>query len=321
LAGLGPKSLAAKISQIDRGLVDINTELYDGAAAGTGMVVSSSGEVITNNHVVEGASTITAVDLGTGRTYTAHLVGYDRSGDIAVLQLDGASGLPTVPLGNSSNVHAGAKIVTLGNAGGIGGTPSAAGGSVTATGQSIIASDSVSSSDEKLSGLIQINGQLQPGDSGGPLVGGSGVVVGMDTAASVAFDFQQGADQGFAIPIDKVTQIAGQIVAGHGSNLVHVGNSAMLGILVGAATVPGTGGDTGTGVKVEQTLPNTPASTAGLTAGDTITALNGITVNGSEALVTAMDRFHPGETVRLAWTDRAGGAHSGKLRLATGPAG
>src|SRR5262249_58525303 len=122
--------IAAKVSGA---LVDINvTFAYQGAGAGTGIVVSSSGEVLTNNHVINGATRITATDVGNGRTYDATVVGYDPSHDIAVLQLKGASGLATATLGNSSKLSVGDPVVGVGNAGGVGGTPSSAGGKVTA---------------------------------------------------------------------------------------------------------------------------------------------------------------------------------------------
>src|ERR1019366_5078167 len=128
-------------TRIDPGLVDINTVIANGEAAGTGMVVSSGGEVITNNHVISGATQISAYDIGNGRTYSARVVGYDRSQDVAIIQLEGASGLATVPLGDSSTLHVGASVVTIGNAGGVGGTPSSGSGSVAALGRSITAGD------------------------------------------------------------------------------------------------------------------------------------------------------------------------------------
>ncbi|MGZ6840495.1 MAG: S1C family serine protease, partial [Frankiaceae bacterium] len=127
-AGSSDAAIAAAVSP---GIVDINTTLgYRGAqAAGTGMVLTSSGEVLTNNHVIEGATSITATDVGSGQTYTASVVGYDPSEDVAVLQLTGASGLQTVTIGDSSAVRVGQRVVGIGNAGGTGGTPSYAGGS------------------------------------------------------------------------------------------------------------------------------------------------------------------------------------------------
>jgi S1-C subfamily serine protease len=172
-------------TKTDPGLVDIVSTLGDenAEAAGTGQVVTSSGEVLTNDHVITGATSIKATDVGNGRTYTATVVGYDQTDDVAVIQLQGASGLATVSFGNSSQVASGSQVVALGNAGGKGGTPSVAAGAVTALNQSITASDEDSSSSEQLKGMIETNADIQPGDSGGPLVNGSGQVIGMDTAA------------------------------------------------------------------------------------------------------------------------------------------
>ena len=181
-----PSNTAAIAAEVDPGLVDINTTLKaeNEEAAGTGQVLTSNGEVLTNNHVIEGATTISVTDIGNGKTYSATVVGYDRTEDVAVIQLKNASGLKTVSIGNSSDVAKGEGVVGIGNAGGVGGTPSVAGGSVTALGQSITASDAGDGTSEKLTNLIQTNCDIQPGDSGGPLVNASGKVVGMDTAAS-----------------------------------------------------------------------------------------------------------------------------------------
>ena len=175
-------------TRTDPGLVDVVSTLgYQNAeAAGTGQVVTSSGEVLTNNHVIDGATSIKATDIGNGRTYTAKVVGYDKTDDIAVLQLQGASGLATVSFGNSSQVTTGESVVALGNAGGKGGTPSVAPGTITALNQSITASDEGSGSSESLSGMLETNAGIQPGDSGGPLVNSAGQVIGIDTAASTS---------------------------------------------------------------------------------------------------------------------------------------
>jgi S1-C subfamily serine protease len=173
-------------SRVDPGLVDVTSTLgYQGATAkGTGIVLTSNGEVLTNNHVVNGATSVSVTDIGNGKTYKATVVGYNQSHDVAVLQLSGASGLTTATTGNSSTVKVGDDVVGLGNAGGAGGTPSVAAGTVTALNQSITASDEGSGSSEQLSGLIQTNANIQPGDSGGPLVNSYGQIIGMDTAAS-----------------------------------------------------------------------------------------------------------------------------------------
>jgi len=181
-------------AKTDPGLVDIVSTLsYQQAeAAGTGQVLTSSGEVLTNNHVIDGATSIKATDIGNGHTYTAKVVGYDKTDDIAVLQLQGASGLATVSPGNSSQVTSGEQVVALGNAGGKGGTPSVAAGTITALNQSITASDDDGSSSEQLSGMLETNANIQPGDSGGPLVNTAGQVVGIDTAASTGTETPSG---------------------------------------------------------------------------------------------------------------------------------
>ena len=232
----GPSDASAIAAKVDPGLVDINTTLgySQEQAAGTGIVLSSNGVVLTNNHVIDGATTISVTDVGNQKTYTASVVGYDRTGDVAVLQLHNASGLTTANLGNSSNASVGQDVVGIGNAGGTGGTPSAAGGTVTALNQSITASDEGDGTSEQLSGLIETNANIQPGDSGGALVNTSGQVLGMDTAASAGFSFQSNdqssGTQGYAIPINTALNIARAIEAGSSSTTVHIGETAFLGV-------------------------------------------------------------------------------------------
>lgn len=178
---MNPSAVAAEVSP---GLVDVNTVLgYQGArAAGTGIVLSSDGEILTNHHVVEGATEISVTDLGNGKTYAASVVGYDATHDIAVLKLKDASGLETAKIGDSSKVALGDQVVGIGNAGGVGGTPSFAPGKVTALNQAITATDESGADPEQLTGLIQTDANIQAGDSGGPLANASGEVVGVDTA-------------------------------------------------------------------------------------------------------------------------------------------
>jgi S1-C subfamily serine protease len=178
---LDPASVAAKVSP---GLVDVNTVLgYEGArAAGTGIVLTSDGEVLTNHHVVAGATQISVVDVGNGKTYSASVVGYDSTHDIAVLKLKDASGLETAKTGDSSKVAIGDQVVGIGNAGGVGGTPSYAAGKVTGLNQAITATDESGADPENLTGLIQTDANIQAGDSGGPLANAAGEVIGIDTA-------------------------------------------------------------------------------------------------------------------------------------------
>jgi len=225
-------------ARVDPALVDVVSADGDqGAeAAGTGIVLSSNGLILTNNHVINGATAIKVTDIGNGKTYTATVVGYDATQDVAVLQLQGASGLTVASLGDSSTVQTGDNVVALGNAEGKGGTPSVAAGQVTALNQSITASDELSGVSEQLSGLIETNADIQPGDSGGSLVNSYGQVIGMDTAASSSSQSgdpsqsQSTQEQAFAIPIDTAVSIAKQIEAGDASSTIHIGATAFLGL-------------------------------------------------------------------------------------------
>jgi S1-C subfamily serine protease len=304
-------TIAAKV---DPGVVDITTRLgfTGGEAAGTGMVLNSSGYVLTNNHVVNGATSISVTDVGNGQTYNATVVGTDKTQDIAVLKLVGASGLKTVSIGNSSNVSVGSPVTAVGNAGGVGGTPSVAAGRVTALNQSITASDQSDNSSEQLTGLIQIDASLQPGDSGGPLVNSQGVVVGIDTAASAGFQFQSGSSQGFAIPINQAMSIARQIMAGQSSSTVHIGPTALIGVIVQNSPQGG-------GAQVATVETGSPADQAGLVTGDVINSLAGKTVDSANTLSSLMQQHHPGQKVQLGWLDTSGHQQTATVQLATGP--
>ena len=157
--------------------------------------------------------------MTSAETYTAKVIGYNSTDDVALLQLVGASGLKTVSLGNSNKVKVGEAVLALGNAGGRGGLPSTAQGTIQALNQSIKASDQGADTTESLHGMLETNAPIQEGDSGGPLVNGSGQVVGMDTAANSGAGEGGGdttATQGFAIPINKAVSIADEIGDGQG---------------------------------------------------------------------------------------------------------
>ena len=179
--------LSALAAKVNPGLVDINVQLStpNVQAAGTGIVLDASGVVLTNNHVITGASSINVTDVGNGQSYPATVVGYDRAHDIAVLQLQGASGLPTSTIGDSGTVAVGDPIAAIGNAGGRGGTPSIVAGTVSALNQTVTVSDEITGSSEQLAGLIEVAAAIQPGDSGGPLVNAAGQVIGVDTAGTM----------------------------------------------------------------------------------------------------------------------------------------
>lgn len=316
LVPLNPLDQAVLMNQVTPGLVDINTTLdYQGAVgAGTGIVLSPGGEILTNNHVIEGATQISATSLADGRTYPVDVIGYDRANDIALVRLNGAGPLPVAAIGSSATVAVGDPIAAIGNAGGVGGVPSFSPGTVTELGATVRASDEAGGGSRELTDLIRVAADIRPGDSGGPLVNSVGQVVGVNVAATLTY--QMGGvrgGEGFAIPIDRAMGVANQIREGAGS--VHVGDTAFIGIAV--ADIHG-----GTpGAVVRQTLPDTPARNAGLVGGDVITAIDGRPINSASDLSDIMDQHHPGDVIALTWTTRDGVVRTETLVLAKGPVG
>lgn len=300
--------------RVDPTLVDVNTEISaEGLiGAGTGMVLSASGLVLTNNHVIEEASSISVTDVGNGRTYPAVVRGYDRSLDVAVLQLKGASGLSVTRVQTTPAPTLGEPVVAFGNAEGVGGTPSGASGSITGLNQSISAADAFGGQSEELSGLIEISAPIVPGDSGGALVNADAAVIGMVTAGTEQFHFATGPSEGYAIPIASALAVASEIERGRASATVHVGATAMLGIVMEEPL-----GAKGAGVA--GVIAGGPAATAGLVTGDTIVAIGGRTVDSPDALTNALLALHPGQSVRVTY-EAAGHLRTVTIRLANGPA-
>jgi S1-C subfamily serine protease len=300
----------------EQAMVQINTVVnYQGIVGyGAGILLSPDGIVLTNNHVVIGADQINATNVGTGQNFHAQLLGYDRTEDIAVIQLLGANGLPTAPLGDSNNVRIGEPVVSLGNANSSG-SPSREEGSVTTLGTDIEAEDDLTGSSEQLTDLIGVAAPLRPGDSGGPLVNGAGQVIGVNVAASVNYRLGSPGGKGFAIPINRALAIAGQIQSRAPSGTVHIGPPAMLGIGVGTAQ------QNGGGVTVRDVLQGTPAQQAGLRRGDVLTSLAGVPLNNATTLTNVLDGHYPGEVLDLVWQDNTGQQRAAKVTLAPGPGG
>jgi S1-C subfamily serine protease len=325
-AGASTLTTAQVVAKTDPGIVDVVSSLgyQNGTSAGTGIVLTSNGEVLTNNHVINGATAIKVRDVGNNRVYSAKVVGYSQSNDVAVLQLSGASGLTTASLGDSSTVKTGDKVVAIGNAEGLNSTPSVATGKVTALNRSITASDEAAGTAERLKGLIETNAGIQPGDSGGPLTNTHGQVVGIDTAGSSGSTQLSSAEatQAFTIPINQALTVARQIEGGTSSATVHIGSTAFLGVQVSSSSaVPGFGGGTGSGAAVAGVAQGTPAATAGLAAGDTITSLAGHSITSADQIRSVLTHYHPGNKVGIVWTDQTGASHSATLVLGSGPAG
>jgi S1-C subfamily serine protease len=309
-AGSAPPSTstttAGIAAQVDPAVVDINTTLSSGRAAGTGMVLTPDGLVLTNNHVIADATDIRVQINGSGPTYSAKVLGYDITDDVALLQMDGAANLATITTGDSSKVAVRDQVVALGNALGRGGTPAVSQGSVTALDQTITAGDGNGTS-QTLSGLIEIGARLLPGDSGGPLVNTSGQVIGMNSAASGTN--RPNLSDGFAIPINSALDIARQIEAGQSSAKVHIGDRALLGVQV----------QPGQRAAVVAVQPGSPADSAGLAAGDVIVSVAGTTISSAADLHSALATYHPGDSVRIGWVDGNGQQRVATVQLIAGP--
>jgi S1-C subfamily serine protease len=349
----------AIVNKVEPGLVIINTTLqYDSeTAAATGMVLYSDGLVLTNNHVIEDSTSITATTAN-GKQYPAKVLGYDVTGDVALIQLQGASNLQTVPVGSSSDVKTGDSVVAMGNAEGRSAIVPAA-GQVTALNQTITAGDEGGSiTSETLHDMIQTNADIVSGDSGGPLANSAGLVIGMDTAGDDGgFSVQQQGSTGYAIPIDNALAVARQIIQHQASSTVTIGYPPFMGIFIGqgASSSPeaqaeqqggggfgefgGNGGNgsqgcytTNRGVGAPQDIANVdsgtlilgtvcggPAAAAGMTAGSVITAVNGQAIGSPDSLTSVVSKYQPGDTIAVTWVSPSGQTSTSSIKLAVGP--
>ena len=321
---------AAKIAKkVDPGLVDITATFasQSGTAEGTGMILTSNGLILTNNHVVEDAQTLAVRDVATNTTYAGTVVGYDLAEDVALIQLKDANGLTTIKTANSDKVTSSENIVGIGNAEGLGGTPSFVAGSVVALDQAINAGDETNpAGSEHLSGLIEVNAAIVPGDSGGPLVNTKGEVVGMDTAGSDlngGFGFNPGntsSDRGYAIPINTALSIVTTIRDDSAVSGVHIGATAFLGVEFDSAAAAGGSANASSGVTIAGTVAGTPANKAGLVAGDVITSIDGQSATTGSELQTILLTKKPGDTIHVDYLNVSGVAQSMSVVLGSGPA-
>ena len=309
-AGEAPATAATAAQEV--GVVTIDTILaYDDSerAAGTGMILTSNGYILTNNHVVEGSTSITVTVESTGQKYTATVVGTDTTADVAVLKLTGASGLHSVTFASAEKVVAGQSVYSVGNAEGTGKLVTAV-GTVGAVNQSLTIGSDASDTSEHLTGLIQLNSDVVSGDSGGPLFDKSGKVIGMVTAASSG----SATVTGYAINIAQVLKVADAIESGTSSSEIVLGYPAFAGINI-ASTPNATDG-----VPVASTFPGMPAAKAGITAGDTITSVNGVAMSSATQLSAAIQAHKVGDTVTITWVTAAGVSQSAAVTLVAGPA-
>jgi S1-C subfamily serine protease len=312
---------------VDAFVVDISA--YDGETGngdeGTGMVLTSNGDILTNNHVVAGATAIRVKQVSTGRTYAADVVGTDAADDVALLKLRGASGLTTLNAADPSSVRKGIAVAAIGNALAKPGKPTVATGQITDTGQTITAGDEGGGTSERLTGMLQTDADVQSGDSGGPLVDSSGQVIGMDTAASAQDGGGAGlaeqaaftAATGFAIPITKALSVAKQIASGHSSSTIVIGTRGRLGVVVSSA---GLSFSDRAGASVQQVIPGSAAAAVGLQPGDVITAVGSHSIASPQDLTTAIHASRSGDRTTITWTDTQGTSHTATATLGSGPA-
>jgi S1-C subfamily serine protease len=330
----GALNAQAVADKVQPGMVNISAPQAYGRSLseGTGIILTTSGLVLTNNHVIEGATAPTATLVNSGKAYKATILGYDATHDVALLQLTGASGLTPVTVGNSASVKIGQHVLGLGNAQGQGGQPTVAPGQVTALNQTISPSDSATGATETLYGTIQTSAQIQEGDSGGPLVNAAGQVIGMDTAASQTQSFNGlSAVAGYAIPLNTALGIARQIAAGTQAATIQIGLPSFMGVEVANAAAGcqqggglggfgGLGGSTSSGALICVVYSGTPAASAGLAQGDVITAANGKTVSSAQSLITITSALRPGQSLPLSYVDNTGVSRSATVTLIGGPA-
>ncbi len=296
----------------DDAIVNINGVVPGGFIAGTGMVLTPGGLVLTNNHVVADTSGLTAQLAGRGPVYRAVVIGVDPTQDVAVIQLEGATGLPTTPFDLSGSLGVGDPVTGLGNALGRDGAPVAARGTVTSLDETILVEDQEATIVETLDGVVCFNAPIQPGDSGGPLLEASGRVIGMDTAGALNTGTAASAKWGCAIPITRAMTIAHEIESGTPSPYIDSGHRGVLGVAVvsrtgvqGCVVTTVTAGEAGAG--------------AGLTPGDVITIVAGIPVTSASDFTVVMQDRRPGDDVTVTWRDVHGTAHSALAVLSAGP--
>jgi S1-C subfamily serine protease len=248
---------------------------------------------------------------------------------VAVLQLSGASNLKTASLGDSAKLTIGQAVKALGNAGGIG-TLTPASGTVTSLRRSITVNNDQGGT-ARLTGLIETDAALQPGDSGGPLLNTNGQVIGINTAASAGFTFQaasasdSSASDSYSIPIDAALTVAKQIESGKASSAVHIGPTAFLGVEIATAVgdrgfgFGGYGGSAPASGLIAGILAGGPAASAGLTAGDVITAIDGRTVSSPSGITSLILTKKPGAKIAVTYTDQSGTSHGATVTLGSGP--
>lgn len=312
-------SVSAIYDRVHQGVVTIKVATQGGQALGSGFVIDSDGHIVTNAHVVDGASSI-SVEFANGSSYDAQLVGTDASTDVAVIKVDAPSSVFTpLALGDSNTVQVGDQVVAIGSPLGLDETVTS--GIVSALHRTITSPNNFAISD-----AIQTDAAINHGNSGGPLLNSSGEVIGINS--QIESDSGGNDGIGFAVPSNTVKSVADQLIAT--GKVEH----AFLG--VGIATIDESLSselNVPAGVEVTQVTPGGPADHAGLkaadatsvvagqevpTGGDIITAVNGKSVTTSEELQSVIGAMKPGDTASLS-VSRDGSEHTVQVTLGTRP--
>ena len=318
-SGSGNTSVNAIAAKVSAAIVDINTTLGNGQAAGTGMIISSTGEILTNNHVVTGSTSISVTVQGRSESYSAHVVGVDISQDVAVIQIDqNVSGLATVKFVDSSSLHVGDAVVAIGNALGQGGAPHVETGQITALDQTITASEG-SGNAETLNGMIESDALIYQGDSGGALVNSAGQVVGMITAGQAQGFRSSASAVGYAIASNTALSAANRIRAHEVASDLTYGQVGYLGVAVqsmDAAAAQQLGLNVTSGALVTAApQQGTPAAIAGVSRYSVIIKVGTSAVTSADSLGAAVKSHQPGDSVSITWVNSSG-THTATVTLA-----
>ncbi|MGH9079912.1 MAG: S1C family serine protease [Acidimicrobiales bacterium] len=312
-----PQDVQEVLAKVEPAVVSIDSESGDGGssaggdfvqAAGSGMILTPEGEVLTNNHVIAGAASVTVTLFGQTKALSAHVLGTDPTDDLALVQIDHASSLPTVTFGNSSQTRVGDSVLAIGNALALAGGPTVTEGIVSAENRSLSA-ESDTGQTENLNGLLQTDAAINPGNSGGPLVNSDAQVVGMNTAvASSSTGNAPTENIGFAITVDSVKPRLAQLrqggSGGTGNTVPAVpsSNAAYIGVTVGTVTPALQQQDDLTpssGALVLSVQPGSPADNAALQVNDVVISLNSTAIQSPDDLTAAIHPLKPGDRVSL----------------------
>ena len=286
-------------AELSKGVVLITTKTTSGGASGSGMVLTSSGRVLTNYHVVKGSTSINVEIADTGKIYAAQLSGYDAEADVALLQLDNAQGLETVTIATESPA-VGDGVRVVGNSNGQG-YLDVAGGLITQLSASVtINDDSSRNGSTKMRGVIETSASAVSGDSGGPMFNDTGEVIGITTAGDASPSFNQSNSTSYGVPINMALEVVETILSGDESGTVTIGPKSWLGI-TGRNSTTGVQGRALIGVEIIEVVDGSPAQIAGLSSGSILTELDGINIEDLYTLSVALSHLEPGETVGITW--------------------